>query len=163
MNLNQDLTPGILINSGSVTAKQFIWEAAGLYRLTSFLEVGVGGRLNYVQTSVDGLINAIPSGTVEFSGRHHKTWFDPVIITRLSTDIKNKWLFQFRGDLGGFGIGSKFTWQLQAYVGYRFGKLFQLAIGYRLLSTDYKSGEEPKEFIFNVAEFGPVIRFGFNF
>jgi hypothetical protein len=38
-----------------------------------------------------------------------------------------------------------------------------MSLGYRILSTDYKSGEEPKEFIFDVKEFGPEIRFGFNF
>ncbi len=164
MNLNQEVTPGILLNSGSVTTKQFIWEAAGLYRIVSFLEVGVGGRLNYVQTSVDVLINSIPEGTTEeATGRHHKTWYDPIIITRLTTDIKDKWLFQFRGDIGGFGVGSDLTWQLQGYVGYRFTKLFQLTAGYRFLSTDYSSGDAPKEFIFNMNEFGPVIRLGFNF
>ena len=34
MNLNQDLTPGKLINSGTVGVKQSIFEAAGLYRYT---------------------------------------------------------------------------------------------------------------------------------
>ena len=163
MNLNQEITPGILIHDGSVTAKQLIWEAAGFYRLTRCLEVGLGGRVNYVQTSVDASVNVIPDGTEPISGRHHKTWFDPIIIARFMTDIKDKWLFQFRGDLGGFGVGSNFTWQLQGYVGYRFTKLFQLSAGYRFLSTDYSSGEGRKEFIFNVNEFGPVVRFGFNF
>jgi len=163
MKLNQEVTTGILLHSGSVTAKQFIWEGAGLYRLTSFLEVGAGGRVNYIQTSVDGRVNVIPAGTEEISGCHHKTWFDPIIIVRMATDIKDKWLFQFRGDVGGFGVGSDLTWQLQGYAGYRFTKVFQLTAGYRILSTDYKNGEEPKEFIFKVNEFGPVIKFGFNF
>ena len=48
MNLNQEVTPGIILNSGDVTAKQIIWETAGLYRILPFLEVGAGGRLNYV-------------------------------------------------------------------------------------------------------------------
>jgi len=163
MNLNQEVTPGMLLYSGTVTAKQFIWEAAGFYRIFSFLEVGAGGRLNYVQTGIDARINVIPAGTEEVTGRHHKTWVDPIIIARLTADIKDKWLFQFRGDLGGFGVGSDFTWQLQAYAGYRFTKVFQLTAGYRIISIDYSSGEEPKEFIFNVDEFGPVIRLGFNF
>ena len=131
MKLNQELTAGIILYDGSVTAKQLIWEAAGLYRLTSCLEVGVGGRVNYVQTSVDGWINVIPAGTEPISGRHHKTWFDPILIARFKTDIKDKWLFQLRGDLGGFGVGSEFTWQLQGYVGYRFTRVFQLSAGYR--------------------------------
>lgn len=34
MNLSQEVTPGTLLHSGTVTAKQFVWEAAGLCRLT---------------------------------------------------------------------------------------------------------------------------------
>ena len=163
MKLNQEITPGILIHEGDVTAKQLIWEAAGLYRISRCLEVGAGGRINYVQTSVDALVKVIPAGTEPISGRHHKTWFDPVLIARWKTDVKDKWLFQLRGDLGGFGVGSDFTWQLQGYVGYRFTPVFQLSAGYRFLSTEYYAGEEPKDFVFDVNEFGPVIRFGFNF
>jgi len=163
MNLNQEVTPGILLHSGTVAAKQFIWEAAGFYRLTSFLEVGTGGRLNYLQSKADVRVNAFSIGTEEATGRHYKTWYDPVIIARLSYDIKDKWLLRFRGDLGGFGVGSDFTWQVQGYIGYRFTKAFQLTGGYRILSIDYQSGKVPKEFTFNMNEFGPVIRFGFNF
>ena len=32
MKLNQEVTPGTIVNSGDVTAKQLIWEAAGIYR-----------------------------------------------------------------------------------------------------------------------------------
>jgi hypothetical protein len=163
MNLEQDVTPGTVINSGTVNAKQLIWEPAGFYRLFTFIEVGVGGRLNNIQTGIDVHRNVFPAGTEEVTGNSSKTWFDPILITRLTADIKDKWLFQFRGDLGGFGVGSDFTWQLQAYAGYRFTKVFQLTAGYRILSTDYNYGEEPKEFIFDVNEFGPAIRFGFNF
>lgn len=163
MNLEQAVSATKLVNSGTVDAKQFIWEFAGLYRLSSFLEIGIGGRLNYLQMGVDAQVNTIPAGTEQVVGRQSKTWFDPIIITRFTTDINNKWLFQVRGDLGGFNIGSVYTWQLQAYVGYRFTNVFQLSVGYRTLSTKYLDGDEPKEFIFNVKEFGPLIRLGFNF
>ena len=163
MNLNQEVTPGTLLHSGTVTAKQLVWEVAGLYRVFPFLEVGAGGRLNNLQTEIDVRRNVFPAGTEEFYSIHSDTWFDPILITRLSTDINDKWLFQFRGDFGGFGLGSDFTWQLQAYAGYRFTKVFQLTAGYRVLSTDYHKGADSDEFFFKVKEFGPVIRFGFNF
>jgi hypothetical protein len=163
MNLKQDVTPGTIVSSGNVNAKQLIWEAAGLYRIAPFLEAGVGGRLNYLETGIDVWRHVIPSGTEEVTGVKSKTWFDPVVIARFTTDINDKWLFQFRGDIGGFGVGSDLTWQLHATAGYRFSKLFQMSLGYRILSTDYKTGEEPAEFLFDVNEFGPEIRFGFNF
>jgi hypothetical protein len=114
MNLTQDVSPTTLIHSGTVGAKQFIWEAAGLYCIFTFGEIGVGGRLNNLQTSYDIRRNVLPAGSEEVTGNNSKTWYDPIIITRLSTDIKDRWLFHFRGDVGGFGIGSELTWQLQA-------------------------------------------------
>jgi hypothetical protein len=163
MNLNQEVTPGTLLHSGEVKAKEFIWEPAGLYRIVPFWEVGLGGRLTSLSTDIDVRRNVFPAGTEEVTASGSKTWMDPVIITRLSAEIKQKWLLQFRGDIGGFGIGSDLTWQLQAYAGYRFGKVFQLTGGYRYLSVDYDKGADKERFVFNMASFGPVIRFGFNF
>jgi hypothetical protein len=163
MNLNQEITPGTLLQSGEVTAKEFIWEQSGLYRIVPFWEVGVGGRLTNLSTDIDVRRNVLPAGTEEVTASGSKTWFDPVIITRLSTAINDKWLLQFRGDIGGFGIGSDLTWQLQAYAGYRFSKVFQLTAGYRILSIDYDKGSDAERFIYNVDTFGPVVRFGFYF
>jgi len=163
MNLQKDVTPTRLIRSGTVTLKQTIWEVAGLYRVIPYLEVGIGGRLNVLTTDLDAERNVLPEGSEELTGHHSVTFFDPILITRLTYNINGEWLFQFRGDLGGFGVGSDFTWQLQGYAGYRFSELFQLSAGYRILSTDYETGDYEDQFIFNVNEFGPVIRFGFNF
>ncbi len=163
MNLNQEVTATNLLHSGTVGAKQLVWEVAGLYCILPFLEVGAGGRLNNLQTEIDVRRNVFPAGTEAYYETQSATWFDPILITRLSTNINDKWIFQFRGDAGGFGLGSKLTWQLQAYAGYHFTKVFQLTAGYRVLSTDYQKGAGSNLFVFNVKEFGPVIRFGFNF
>jgi hypothetical protein len=163
MNLNQEVTPGTLLHSGTVKAEQLIWEPAALFRLASFLEVGAGGRLNNLQAGIDVRRNVFPAGTEEVTGNSSRTWVDPIIITRLSADIKDTWLFQVRADIGGFGAGSDLTWQLQGYAGYRFSKVFQLTGGYRILSTDYDKGMDSDRFIYNVDTFGPVIRLGFMF
>jgi len=163
MHLKQDIAPGKFWDYGTAGAKQLVWEPAGFYRLASFLEVGVGGRLNNLQASIEGRRNAFPAGTYEVSESASKTWFDPILITRLTADIRDKWLFQFRGDLGGFGVGSKFTWQFQAYAGYKFTKVFQLTAGYRYMSMDYDKGTDTSRFIYDVDTFGPEISFGFHF
>ncbi len=163
MNLEKDITPTTLINSGATGVDQYIWEAAGLYRINSFLEVGAGGRLNHLAAGIAGERNVFPNSTEAFSESQSRTFYDPILITRLSTALDDKWLFQFRGDLGGFGVGSDFTWQLQAYAGYRFTKVFQLTGGYRILGIDYDKGVDKERFIFDMIESGPVIRLGFNF
>ena len=163
INLQNEITETTLLHSGTVKANQGVWENAGLYRVLPFLEVGIGGRLNHLKTSMEVNRNVFPTGTEEVLRESTATWLDPVLIARLSADIKDKWLFQLRGDLGGFGIGSDFTWQAQAYAGYRFSKLFQLTAGYRILSIDYEKSTGSEPFVFDIDEFGPVIRFGFNF
>lgn len=163
MSLKQDITPGIIIESGNVSAKELIWETAGLYRIVPSLELGIGGRMVNLDMGIDFTRKAIIDGSKEFSASGSQTWFDPIIIGRLTEDINGKWLFQFRGDVGGFGVGSDLTWQIQAYAGYRFTKVFQLTAGYRLLSIDYDKGTNADRFMYKVDTSGPVIRFGFNF
>lgn len=163
MNLEKEITPTMLISSGTAGTDQYIWELGGLYRINSFWEAGLGSRLTSLAVGLDGSRNTFPNNTEEFSESSSKTFVDPIIITRLSTTIHDKWLLQFRGDVGGFGVGSDLTWQVQAYAGYRFSKLFQITAGYRIISIDYDKGENSDRFVFDMNEFGPVVRFGFNF
>ena len=163
MDLGQDATPSERINSGNVEIAQFAWEFAGLRRVNSFLEVGLGGRVNSLYAELDLVRNTLQGGTstvVDETGSAN--WFDPVIITRASKDL-GKWRLQFRGDIGGFGVGSDLTYQLQGYVGYRFSPLFQLTTGYRLLDMDYEKESGDDLVQYDMAIFGPMVRMGFWF
>jgi len=163
MKLAQDVTPGTIINSGRLKAKQTIWEVSGLYRLLPFLEGGIGLRLNNMEMGADLNRNTIGGGSSTFvSANNSETWVDPVIIARATKVLNEAWLFQFRGDIGGFNIGSSLTWQLQGLVGYRFTKLFQTTLGYRVISTDYDNGSGADRFRYDMTTSGPVIKFGFN-
>lgn len=162
MNLEQDVTPGILIGSGDLNAQQWAWEFAGLYRVLPFLEAGIGGRLNNIQADLDINRNEIGGGTTPLSAEISETWIDPIVLVRVTGDINNKWMFQFRGDVGGFGIGSDISYQLQGLVGYRFTQVFQLTTGYRILSMDYDEGTGENRFRYNMKIFGPMIKLGFN-
>ncbi len=162
MKLQQDATPNIIINSGTATAKQLGYELAGLYRIAPFLEAGVGMRLNSINSDLEIVRNTIGGGTETLNPSLSRTWVDPIIVTRFTHEIKNKWFFIARGDLGGFGIGSSFTWQAQGYVGYRFSKLFQTSVGYRIIGIDYDKGVDADRFRYNMNTFGPNIRLGFN-
>jgi hypothetical protein len=162
MKLQQDATPNIIINSGTATAKQLAYELAGLYRVAPFLETGVGLRLNSIASDLEIVRNTVGGGTQTLNPSLTRTWVDPIIVARFTEDIKNKWLFVVRGDLGGFGIGSSFTWQAQGYVGYRFSKLFQTSVGYRVIGVDYDKGVDAERFRYNMNTFGPNIRLGFN-
>ena len=162
MNLKQDVTPGILISSGNLNAQQWAWEFAGLFSLLPFFEAGIGGRLNNIQSGLDINRKEVGGETTPISAEMSETWFDPIILIRVTGDINNKWLFQFRGDGGGFGLGSYYSYQVQGVAGYRFGKLFQLTAGYRMLGMNYDKGTGENRFRYKMIIFGPVIKLGFN-
>jgi len=163
MHLRSEAGIGDAFGTGTVDIKQLAWEVAGMRQLAPWFELGLAFQLNNIKSDVDLFINT-SSGIEERTSRIDETWVDPSVLVRVKTDIsKNKkWFFQFRGNIGGGGIGSDLYWQLQSYFGYRFSKLFQLSAGYRVIYIDYETGSGNDRFVYNMTTFGPVIRFGFN-
>ncbi|MDZ7613407.1 MAG: hypothetical protein U5K51_06575 [Flavobacteriaceae bacterium] len=158
MKLGQDIEPGAVVTSGDLTMKQYAWEMAALKRVTPWLDAGLAGRLNKLEVALD--LDTVLNSR---SGSDSETWIDPVIVVRSNHIFNEKWLTQLRLDAGGFGIGSDFTWQLQANVGYRFSERFQTSLGYRYIGIDYDDGEGADRFLYDMDTFGFVARLGINF
>lgn len=163
MDLGQAVKGNALINNGEASAKQLGWEVAGLYKVKPWLEVGVGGLLNSIKVGMDINRNNVGGGTTNIKKETSETWFDPMLIAVFKNTPGKKFVYTARGEIGGFGVGSEFSWQLQAYAGYRFSELFQIQGGYRIISLDYETGSGSDYFLYNMDTFGPVIKFGFHF
>jgi hypothetical protein len=116
----------------------------------------VGGRYTYLNQEVS--FAALPN-----SPSKSKSWVDPFFGARARLDLDDHFVFEVRGDIGGFGVGSDFTWNTHALLGYRF-PLFsaeaQVFAGYKALAQNYKSGSGADEFRWDVVLRGPV--FGMN-
>jgi hypothetical protein len=74
----------------------------------------------------------------------------------------------YEADIGGFGVGSKLSWNAQAYLGYRTMVAHHptvLRIEYRALSQDYESDDftGSNKFKSDVVQHGPVIGFSMQF
>jgi opacity protein-like surface antigen len=63
-----------------------------------------------------------------------------MIGARVTVDITDRLNFRLKGDIGGFGVGSDFTWNVLAGLGYRFSGNITALLGYRYLYMDYKTG-----------------------
>lgn len=163
MKLKGDIVGKNGILSGEATMEQLAWELAVLRKLNPWLEAGVALQLNNIGSDLNLVVNT-SGGTQQRSKSLTETWVDPSIVARIKypTTPTSKWHFQLRGNIGGFGIGSDFYWQLQAYAGYRFSKLFSLSAGYRVIDIDYKNGSGNDYFKYDMTTFGPVIRLGFS-
>ena len=103
----------------------------------------------------DGPFGRNPSGTVD--------WWDPIIGARWILPIGEAWTFNLRGDVGGFGVGSDFAWQLFPYMVWQFGERASMQAGYRAVSGDYYEGSGLSEFKYDVVTQGPQLGVIFRF
>jgi hypothetical protein len=164
MKLVEDIAVKNGILTGEATKKQLGWEVAVLRKIKPWLEGGLALQLNSLRSELNLAIRD-SAGTIKRSASLTETWIDPSIVARARFPLSKdeKWLLQFRGNIGGFGIGSDFYWQLQGYVGYRFSRVCQVSAGYRYIGINYEKGSGDDRFKYDMTTFGPVIRFGFNF
>jgi hypothetical protein len=166
MNVAEGLKSNALVSTGEVRVKQFGGEIAGLYKLKPGLQLGLGLQYNSIKAAVDfDQKNVIGNGTTNRRREMTENWFDPLIVAVFTNKQDKKFFYNFRGEIGGFGLGAEtnFTWQLQGNIGYHFSKLIQLQAGYRYISMRYENGNDSDRFLYHMDTYGPVIRFGFKF
>jgi hypothetical protein len=111
------------------------------------------GRYTYLDLELDF------KGIGKASGHHD--WLDPVVGARALFDFSEHWTLGLEGSIGGFGVGSDFTWHAAGRVGYRFDlfseKDANLIGGYRALSWDYSDGSGLNKFEWDVTLHGPIL------
>lgn len=154
--------PGPLQTHVDVDFKQFLGEATVFYRVSetprSFIDLYAGARYN----SIDLEITATSSGTllpINASRSGDESWIDPMVGIRTQWDLNDRWFLAAKGDIGGFGAASEFTWNLQGSVGYKFTESASLEVGYRYFDTDYSGGG----FTYDIAQSGLLLGLNFRF
>jgi hypothetical protein len=68
-----------------------------------------------------------------------------------------------RGDVGGFDVGSKFTYNAVGLVGYNISPVVSVWLGYRVLGVNYESGSGFNKFKLDVTFYGPITGIIFRF
>jgi len=86
---------------------------------------------------------------------------DPIVGARFRRDLTEKLWVNIRGDVGGFGAGSDFSWFVNAATGIRVSKLISLDFGYRIWDFDYESDDDLKTLDLALAGFGGGLTFHF--
>jgi hypothetical protein len=122
------------------------------------LQVGptVGLRYNYLKAEIDFNPALLPGN---FSTEGSKSWIDPTIGFALRYNFNERWFLNALGDVGGFGVGSDFTAQGFATIGYNWTETISTAVGYRVLYTDYEDGG----FVYDMTQHGPFASIGIHF
>ena len=183
--------PGLSITttaSAALTYQLFIVEMGGVYEFVRWPGTSEGSS-----TSLDGLLgfrywnNSIdasfdvastvnlnlPAFGIERSRSFGVAiaradaiqWVDPVIGLRLRHNFTPQQQIMVRGDVGGFGLGSQFSWQAVAVYSYSWqftGYQVAALLGFRALGVNYTSPGGGGVGI-NEVLYGPIIGASFRF
>jgi hypothetical protein len=123
----------------------------GLRRLGANADVTFGARVN----GLTGRIT-LKDGTNR-SAEQDKWWLDPVAGLILRTPGTGKLRAGVYTEVGGFGVGSNFAWQVFPTFGVALTDSLVLDLGYRWMGVDYESGEGATRFNMDTLTQGPVL------
>ncbi|MBV8427126.1 MAG: hypothetical protein JOZ88_07805 [Hyphomicrobiales bacterium] len=179
---------GAIGTAHDVTIRMGIAEAGGTYEAARFvmphgdnpgipvaIDLIAGARYWYQQTNVSFNLTAglsladlvIGSRGLAIAKSGNVDWTDPLIGARARFEIAPGQNIFVRGDVGGFGVGSKFSWQ--AIGGYSFdfaqsnGVTYSGLVGFRALYVDYSQGSGQARYAYKMLQIGPAIGVGFKF
>jgi hypothetical protein len=88
-------------------------------------------------------------------------WVDPLVGLRLRHQFAPGVNFVASGDVGGFGVGSKFSWQALAALNYDFCVRNNITwsgmLGYKALFVDYSKGSGLTHYEYDMTMHGPIL------
>ena len=137
-----------------------IVEVGGLYRIKNGPHnFDMLGGVRYTKLEPD--LTITPPGPLGGKFGLTEDWYDPIVGVRYFYDFGNKWMLSARGDIGGFGVGCDFTWNVAALVHFQPWKNVGFVAGYRVLDQDYESGSGASRFVYDMRLKGPVLALNF--
>ncbi len=144
---------------------QGVLEAFGSYRfdLTPQHQIDAYAGIRWWHMEVE--LKRRNAAAFNVSGKKDEDWVDPVIGARWTAEWFPDWRTSLAADIGGFGVASDFTANLQGLIIYDAWESVSLAAGYRALWVDYdndKSGQ-PGYFAYDTVTHGPQIGVIFRF
>ena len=100
------------------------------------------------------------SGSLAVARSGDLEWVDPVVGARLRHQMTSGAELALYGDVGGFGVGSDFSWQAVATYGFDvncFGTPLRTVVGYRALAVDFSENGRFGKNGLDFVQHGPVM------
>ena len=135
-------------------ADQWMVEVNGGYAVRPFFTLIAGARYNSLSTRL-----FFPASENELKST--EDWVDPLVGGRLSLRLGQEWIAHVRGDVGGFGIGSDFAWQVMPAVEWMPSERLSALLGYRVIGIDYEN--EDTGFKYDMTISGPGLGLSIHF
>jgi hypothetical protein len=155
-------TAGPIRIDAEVGMQQTALEADFGRRVTELTTAFVG--LRYIDISADVEVARTGPLTNELrSAGGSESWLDPVIGFTTRIPLSDIWSLDLRGDIGGFGVGSDFSWQAIATVRWQASTSIHVIGGYRYIDIDFEDGSGSSLFQYDMALSGPGLGVAFSF
>lgn len=146
--------------TGSLRSNQTLLQASGTYRLLDddglSLDAVAGLRF-YDFGFTNSFIRDGVVFTQNFDAHHSKSWLDPLVGLRANIPFNKELSLNVYGDVGGFGVGSDFSWRAQAVFGYSISECVDLNLGYAALGARLSQGVGADFLKFDFKNYGPVM------
>jgi hypothetical protein len=147
---------GTTVRETNIDFNQGAFAFYGLREVSSAADVTFGLRVNTLQ------------GELTFKGpgvtrNQDRTWVDPIAGLTLRTPSDRRLQARVYSEIGGFGAGSDFAWQVFPTLSLRLTQKASMEFGYRWLDLDYATGEGDEQFRYDVLTQGPVAGLAFRF
>jgi hypothetical protein len=143
VRMSLDGTRPILGGAVKVDTDKTFLETAILYSIVHnekwSVDVHAGVRTWWINTKLDAERVVLPENRLVES---NISFIDPIIGAKVFYLPHEKWPINAKVDIGGFGAGSEFSWQVLVGGGYKFSKSWTALLQYRFLGVDYTSGTE---------------------
>jgi hypothetical protein len=119
------------------------------------------GKLSASATAVLTIGDLTLSGSRAIAKSPSVDWVDPLVGLRLRHQFVPGLNLTVSGDVGGFDVGSRLSWQALAALNYDFYKsksvVWSGMAGYRALYVDYSKGSGPTLFEYDMTLHGPIL------
>ncbi len=137
----------------SIKLDEWIFEGAAGYRVFQELDVLLACRVFAITADLIYLDETV--------GSRSKSWPAFYLGARYLKEFDKNWYLTIRGDAGYGGNG--FSYYANAGIGYRFSKLFSMALAYRILNMNYDEGSGIDYFMIDGTMNGFGLGFIFSF
>jgi hypothetical protein len=138
------------------------------------IDIMVGGRYWWQQANLDlslsGMLNVdglVVAGNRAIAKSGSVSWLDPFVGARFRYQVAPGKELTFSGDIGGFGVGSQFSWQLVGAYTWEFSVSKNVAwygvVGYRALYVDYSQGAGLDQYQYKMLQHGPLLGVSMRF
>lgn len=152
--------PGPFFSALKLRSQTMTLQGAAFYRVheDSVFALDVGGGIRF--WNLDTKLEILPGlANIRIDHRQSQMWADPILGARLGIKLDGPWSLTVAGDIGGFSVGSRLTWQALGSVDYAWNEKLTLKAGYRALHVDYRSGG----FSYDVTQHGPAVAATYRF